>query len=76
MTENYDIQIALEEMKAKLERQYAGMDAIKATARSLLSSSSLVLAVLSTLQIFLNTDTINSAWAFWYRAGVVIALVS
>lgn len=73
MTNNFDLQVATEEMQAVLNRQYDGMDAIKATARSILSAASLITALLGALQIF--SARIDPAYQVLYPYGITMALV-
>lgn len=73
MTDNFDLLVSTEEMQAVLKRQYDGMDAIKATARSILSAASLITALLGAFQIF--TARIDPAYQGLYPYGILAALV-
>lgn len=52
MANNLDLQVAIEEMRIHLQRQNESVQAYKATARSLLSAASLIVALTATLQLF------------------------
>jgi hypothetical protein len=73
MTDNFDLQVSTEEMQAVLKRQYDGMDAIKATARSFFSAASLIIALLGALQIF--SARVDPVYQALYPYGIVAALV-
>jgi len=52
MTSNLDLRVSLEEMHTYLQHQHGSIEAYKATARSLLSAASLIVALTAALQLF------------------------
>lgn len=72
MNDHLDLQVSIEEMRGVLKQQWDGMDAIKATARSVLSAASLIVALLGALQV-LNAR-VDPAYQDLYHAGILVAL--
>jgi hypothetical protein len=67
------LQVSIDEMQKTLERVLASMDAIKNTARSTLSSASLILALVSLLQIL--APTVQVRWVTLYGFGLALVAV-
>lgn len=68
MSKYIGMQAALDEVEKAYTNQLSSMDAIKSTTRSILSSASLIVSLISTLQLF--TSKVAPEWLIWYRAGV------
>ena len=70
----FGIQVCIEEMQKTLERVLASMDTIKNTARSTLSSASIILALVSALQIL--SPRIQAPWVPVYGIGLAIIAIA
>jgi hypothetical protein len=71
-SDNGYLLIPLAEMQKTFDLQLASFDTIKTQSRALFSSASLLVALVSALQIFSNTS-FPPEWLPWYRAGLVLA---
>lgn len=70
--DNTYLVIALAEMEKTFERQLASFEVIKTTVRALLSSASLIVALVSALQIFAS-PIFSPGWLICYRIGLLLA---
>lgn len=67
--DNAYLQVALDEMRKTFDLQLGSFDTIKATVRALLGSASLIVGLVSTLQIF-SPATFAPMWLPWYQIGL------
>lgn len=66
------LQIPLEEMQKLYERQISGVDSIKNNVRAVLSAASLIVSLVSAMQIV--SARISPDWLAFYQAAVVFAV--
>lgn len=71
--ENLYLKIPLEEMQKLHAEQKSSFDAIKTTIRAVLSAASLIISMVSALQIY--TNRIAPEWAWFYGLGVALAII-
>lgn len=71
-TEKLGLEISIEEMRYRLKSQYEGVDAIKATARTVFGASSLIVSLLAALQ--LSNVRVDPTFSAAYSIGVVLAM--
>ncbi|BCY18653.1 hypothetical protein hrd7_25020 [Leptolinea sp. HRD-7] len=70
MNENFGLKTSLHEVETSFLRTLDGISKTKATARSILSSASLIVALLSGLQIM--TIKIHQDYIVLYQAGILV----
>jgi len=70
--ERITLDIALDEMKKTLSRQFEGLDIFKETAKNLFGASSLVLSLIGALQL-VRPNIVNE-WVCIYNAMIILAL--
>lgn len=67
------LRLAVEEMKATLDRQFEGIQSIKNTSRIVFGTSSLIISLMSTFQIVY--PIIPSEYTSFFNLGVVTSLI-
>ncbi len=70
---NFGLQVSIEEMQKAFDREMASFDTVKANNRTIFTAASLLVSLLSALQIL--SARVDPAWLVAWRSGLIFTAV-